>query len=273
MGVDRKLCPMSDRMSPEEVERVLRRAAELQAGEADGSSGLDVESVVAAASEAGISPRAVRTAIAVEKLGGPTDPSALDRLLGVGTVVVQRGVDMDPATAMSRIDRWLTTGHYLQRVHLDEETGRWRRRHDWAARIQRRIRGLTGGAALGEVEGIVAKVAPVDHHRSLVQVRAGRARSRSSSLGVFLGTGGFAVGATAMAVVVNPLVGLLAVLGVLVAGSVARRSRRAAAHLRAELELFLGQVEAGALPTSVGPRSSRRTRRNSRWTRMGDEWS
>ena len=79
---------MAAHLDHDTVTRVIRRALDLEAPPE--SDGIDVEAVVAAATEAGIDPDAVRESIAWERLGPPPDRARLDRLAGGSVIVVDR---------------------------------------------------------------------------------------------------------------------------------------------------------------------------------------
>ena len=262
--LDRRIRGVADRLDPEVVERVVRRALEFDVQASDAGragEGIDADALVAAAGEVGISPEAVRRAIAFERLGPRPRPSPLDRFLGPESVVVQETLDLSAAMAMGRLDTWLTEGHFLRPMRVEGLSGRWQRRRDLAARIQRKLRGLTGGATLGGVEDLRAQAAPIGEGSCVARVLVVRRRSRWDSLMTLTALAGFSVACVALAVVVNPLLVFLSLLGMLAAASTARRSRLASAELRTELDRLIQQVESGETPESFTPRS-RRDRRS-----------
>ena len=104
----------TERLDPEAVARVLRRATELSADDVE-PDGIDPEALVEAAHEAGIPIVAVRRALAIERLGPPPDGQVGDVVLGPPVVVVDAEVPGHATDALARVDGWLVAGHHLRR--------------------------------------------------------------------------------------------------------------------------------------------------------------
>lgn len=251
---------MSERLSEEAVERVVRRALELDV-EPDDDAGLDVTAVVAAAEELGISRDAVLQSVALERLGDEPQRRVLDPMFGVRWVMTQRRIEGPAETVFERLDEWLTRGHHLRCEERRETTAMWRRRSDMAASLQRGVRGFSGRGRLGTVPSIMGRVSHIDDDTSMVRVVADRSSNRSKHIGVAsIGGAGGVVTAAGFATVAPPL----AVVGVpviAVAGVAATRSKKAAGALASELSTLLDQLARDEAPSSaVGIRLSRRRR-------------
>ena len=254
---------MADRLDHEAIERIVRRAIELD-GEADVDEvvgGLDVDSLVAAAAEVGISEEAVLESVALERLGDEPHGHTLDPVFGARWVVAQRRVQGGADEAFERLDDWLTRGHHLRRGERNGTSAVWRRRRDMAAGLQRGIRGFSGGGRLGTLPAIVGHVTGIDGGNSIVRVMVDRSSNRSGHVAVaaVAGTGGVATAAT-MAMVTPPLA-LVGVPVVAVAGVASSRSKRAAAGIGSELARLLDHLAEGRDPASaMGVRLPRRRR-------------
>lgn len=84
------------RLDREALERVIRRAAELQAGEHATGDGLSTDEVVALGREVGIPPQHLHQALLEERArAGLDETGPLDRVAGPGTLQAQRVVQGD----------------------------------------------------------------------------------------------------------------------------------------------------------------------------------
>ncbi|MEM9200600.1 MAG: hypothetical protein AAGC53_03030 [Actinomycetota bacterium] len=254
---------MSERLNDEAVERIVRRALELDGdptADDQRPSGFDVNAVIAAAEEVGISRGAVLESVARERLGNGPPSQTLDPMFGSRWVVVERRVDASAGVCFDRLDEWLTTGHQLRRETRHGTTGVWHRRRDVAAGLQRGVRGVTGGARLGTVS-IAGHVVGVDDRHSIVRLMVDRAPSRSRHVGVATASGVSGIAAGVGFATVTPPLALIGVPVVAIAGVAASRSKRGARTIETELNRLLDQVSDGASPTSTfGIRLPRRRR-------------
>lgn len=257
---------MADQLDPVAVERVVQRAIELEDRDrAEPSEALPADAVVRVATEAGISPAAVRTSLAIEWLGPEPGPSRLDRVVGPATVVAERHVRTGAREAFERLDEWLVIGHHLRREHTDGGpqhgvTAEWRKRSDLAASAQRRVRSTFGAAGLASVRTLIAHVSPIDDDRAIIRLTADRSMGRTAALTVSGGVGATTVtGAAAVATAVPPLA-VVAVPGLVVAAASARVSKRSALRLSRELAVVLDQIDVGERPKALTAITRRFTR-------------
>lgn len=246
---------MSERLDEEAVQRVVRRAVELDADSDQVAGGVAPEALVEAASELGIAPEAINASLAIERLGPEPDPARLDRLVGPRSVVVERTVSYPAAEAFDRLDEWLTAGHHLRRELRDGESGEWRKRGDLAAGMQRRARSIGGGAALGSVRLIVAHTSEIDSGRSIVRLSADRTVVRRTTAGT---AGATTVGALTTAVIVATPAAVVAIPGLAVAGAISAAGKHGSTKLGRELARLLDQIESGRRPATLGRGLKRR---------------
>jgi len=201
-------------LTSEEVAAVLRRAAELDAdaeaagggrGRVGGSRGggpggrsgggyddrYDTDAVEAAAGEVGLSPAAVRQAVAELRVGALATTEAVParrrRAAAVSPVVVeQRLVSPAPASALAGIEAQMR--RQLFEVRRRSATDAlYRPRVDLAAKVMRKL-DFAGNIRLDGVGSIVVQVTPADG-RTLVRVEATMAVSRSSVVAGSAGLG------------------------------------------------------------------------------------
>ena len=238
--------PEHPRLDPEDASAIIRRAAELDVGLPDLLGGVDRHALEEAAGEVGISPAAVRQALAEHDAG--VLPAPVDRsILGPAHAIAVRTVSLPPATARQRVDRWLK-GQMLEVQERRGDEVVWCRRSDLLAKVRRKV-DVTKRVRLGGVDAVCASVVPVDDG-SFVRLDADLENTRKGLIA------GVAIAPTvvaplafgALAFFTDPLVFLAgfpagAALGSL--GLVA--GRRTLANERAEaqrvLDLFLDELE------------------------------
>jgi hypothetical protein len=204
----------SRRLSGDEVALVLRRAAQIDAAdEVDGSAGYEPAAIEEAARDVGLSPAAVRQAVAELRAGALPD-EATDRgraraVAGSRVVAEQRLVTTHPDRVHATVDRFMRT-QMLELRRRSGDRALYRQRSDMVASLRR---GLDFGGAI-KLEGlrtIDVVVTPADE-RTLVRIEAELASSRANAV-----AGGAAAG-TAVAVTTG-LAGALLAEPVLVVGA------------------------------------------------------
>ncbi|MFW2335162.1 hypothetical protein [Ilumatobacter sp.] len=240
---------MSERLDEEAVQRVVRRAVELDDTSDPVTGGVAPEALVEAAAELGIAPEAINESLAIERLGPEPDPARLDRLVGPRSVVVERTVSYPGVEAFERLDEWFTTGHHLRREYGDGSSGEWRKRGDLVGGVQRRARSIGGGAALGSVRLIVARVSQVDEEHAVVRLTADRTVARRATAGT---AGLTSAGALTTAVIVAAPAAAVAIPGLAVAGAISVASKHGSIKVQRELVRLLDQIESGRRPGTLG---------------------
>jgi hypothetical protein len=201
------------RLSGDEVARVLRRAAELDALDPDPDGDptrYDPAAVEEAAREVGLSPAAVRQAVAELRVGALPAEAEGRRPAVAGSRVVshQRLVDRSVDTVTATVDRFLRTQMFeLRRRSGDRSL--FRPRSDLVASLRR---GLDFGGAI-KLDGLrtVSVVTTPADDRTLVRVEAELTASRANAV-----AGGAAAG-TAVAVGTGLVGALLAEPGLVIA--------------------------------------------------------
>lgn len=246
---------MSERLDEEAVQRVVRRAVELDDATDLPTRGVAPEALIEAATELGIAPEAIHESLAIERLGPEPDAARLDLLVGPKSVVVERTVSYSGAEAFERLDEWFTSGHHLRREFGDGVSGEWRKRGDLVAGMQRRARSIGGGAALGSVRLIVARVSEIDEHHSIVRLIADRTVARRATAGT---AGITSAGALTTAAIVTAPAVVVAIPGLAVAGAISVASKHGSTKVQRELGRLLDQIESGRRPSTLGGGLKRR---------------
>jgi hypothetical protein len=180
-------------LTRDEVALVLHRASEIEAA-ADGSATVDhfdAEAVEQAAVEVGLSPAAVRQAVAELRVGVlPADVPAgrLDRSRVATSrfVAQQRLVDRRPEAVVAAVDRFLRS-QMLERRRRSGDRSLYRPRRDLVASLRRGL-DFAGAIKLDGIRTVSLLATPADE-RTLVRVEAELASSRANVVAGAAGTG------------------------------------------------------------------------------------
>lgn len=247
------------RLDRSALERVLARAAELQAGELDPGEYIAEERLLDIAKEVGLAPHHMRQALAEERtrVAVPEETGAVARFAGVARVIATRVITGTPAEVLASLDSWMQREECLaikrrfpERIIWEEHKGFW---------TQLR-RGMDMGGkryVLARAHEVAATAVPVDHQRSLVRleadlsnVRTGRLAGAGASTAVGVVAGGtlLALGFFPVAAIAPAIVGAVAGYGV------ARSHRGVAARAQLALEQVLDRLESQqpAQPRPIG---------------------
>jgi len=236
------------RLDRSALERVLARAAELQAGELDPGEYVAEDRLLEIAKEVGLAPHHMRQALAEERtrVAMPEETGPLAKFAGVAHVIATRTVSGTPADVLASLDAWMQREECLtikrrfpERIVWEEHRGFW---------MQLR-RGMDMGGrryVLARAHEVSATVVPVDERRSLVRleadlsnVRTGRLAGASAATVV-----GVAAGGTLLALGFFPLAAIApAIVGAATGYGVARSHRGVAARAQLALEQVLDRVE------------------------------
>ncbi len=274
MPDDKPTLPSTIAESPEldrgALERVLTRAAELQAHSVEPSEGMTEQELVELGREVGISADYVRRALAEERTRADlpqqsAEGAVMSGWFGPSYVTASRVIRGSPAALLAALDDWMQRQESMvsRRRRADRLT--WEPRRDFLGNLQRgfNFRGRTYDlVTAGEV---AATVAAVDSSRSLVRLDADLGASRRRhAIGSGVAAGGGVVsgsGLVALAtlfpegsLLIGGLVGSVwAGLGLLVASTVARSQRKRVSRVHAALEQILDRLERDEMKASSTP--------------------
>jgi hypothetical protein len=251
------------KLSREQLERVIQRAAELQAGEMDTSDGISEQDVLKLGSDVGIPGRFLRQAMYEEAAGGAAlDHGFMGRWVGPKMVLAQRVVPGDKAALEQAIGEFMTEEEAMTPKRRLPDRTVWERQKGLIAEMKRGL-SLQGKAYhLARALDVSVQLNALEDGYCHAEMAADIGNQRSSALGgasILLSLG--ALGTLAVALV--PGLQLLAILPLL--GSfglslfVVRDYQRRVAQMQTALEQVLDRLERGEMrpkPALTGPRAS-----------------
>ena len=247
-----------DLISQEALERIIKRAAELQAGEHDVGDGLTSNEVLALGKDVGIPDRYLRQAMLEEQTRITPDVATgtWAWLTGPRSIVAHRVVPGDRATVERALTRWMTEEALLQpKRHYADRTS-WEPKAGAFASIQRALAGKRR-YSLAQAEEISGQVIQLEPGFCLVRLEADirQQRTKRISGGSVLAVVGWGLtGATAlMAPPLAPAQVLMLVpgVGLTIGGAlIARTYRGANERMQIALEQVLDRLERGDIRSS-----------------------
>ena len=244
------------------LERVLGRAAELQAGGADAPDLLTEAQLLEIGREVGLSPEHLRQALAEERTRVTLAPETglAARIAGPAHAVATRTVAGTPSRVIAALDTWMQREECLQvrRRYGDRMT--WEPRRDFMGNMKRGFNVGGRGYPLARASEVAATVIAVDAARVLVRLDAdlseGRAmRLRAGGAAAVVGTStgvAWVAIVSALAVPALPVIAAVGGVGALAAAAggyggyrVARGHQAVVARAQLALEQVLDQLELG----------------------------
>jgi hypothetical protein len=233
------------------LERIIRRAAELQAGDMDTGEGLTEQDLLKVGAEVGIDGRFLRQAMYEETAGGAaSEGGALTRWVGPRRVSASRVVPGDRASIEAALEHWMIEGEALAIKRRLPDRTVWERQRGFFAEMKRGF-GVGGKSYhLARAHDVAVVVTALEQGFCHVELVADIAPTRQGFLGggVAVGGAGLAMGLTASALgapLVIPVVA--AVLGLSSGALIARAHRRSADRMQLALEQVLDRLEHGEI--------------------------
>ncbi len=242
------------------LDRIIRRAAELQTGEHELGDEMTEDQVLALGRDVGIPARYLQQALVEERVrGAPVESRWLDRTIGTATVTADRVVMGTAERHEGLLLEWMEGNEHL--VVQRHQSGRitWEQMSGIHGELRKFGAALSGGARamLGKAGVVGATITPLESGYAHVQLSADLRMTRGAFIG---GAAAFvSVGAAATAVLgvlgAFPLVLLLPLPAALAAGWAATRPYAGVAErTRLGLERALDQLERrGNHPTPELP--------------------
>jgi len=255
--------PVRQSLDRNALDRILKRAGELQVSAADPAEEMTEEQLIALGQEVGITPQHLRQAIAEERTRPalPEEPGLADRWIGPRTVSARRVVRGTREQLLARLDEWMRREECLQVKRRLVDRIVWEPRRDFLGNIKRGLN--LGGRSynLTRTHDVAATAVTIDSASTLVQIdadlrpaRAARVRSGGAIATTGTLAGGAMVGvgvALGLAIPLIPLVAIAAIpaaAGTGVGIRVARGFRATAERVQLALEQALDTIEHGAPP-------------------------
>lgn len=248
------------------LERILQRAAELQAAEHDVGEGLTAGDVLALGKDVGIPAQYLRQAMLEDqsRSGLPAPSGLVDEAVGPGEVTSVRVVRGDQAGAERALLEWMQKNELL--VVQRHQPGRisWERMAGMQAALRRGLSTLDARRAkfvLDRADLVRASVTPLEDGYVHVSLTASLRRARSGYLGGSVTLGGAGVVGSGVLVALNAVWFVAAApvaAGAFLSWIVARQFRPIIDRTALGLERALDYVEGAAVKPAheVPPRGA-----------------
>jgi len=242
--------PSGPKIDREALERIIRRAAELQAGEQDIGEGLTDQELYQLGQDVGIGDRYLRQALLEERTRVAVEPQRglLVWLAGPNRVAASRTIPRSRREAEAALQGWMTEGELLQVKRRYPEQTTWEAQQGAYASLKRAFGSRGRRYTLARAREVAGAITEVDDRHCHVQLVAdvGNALKEQLTGATVLGAAGLGGSAVAVALGVMAPVALVpaAVCGFL-AVVVARRQRQRAAETLVALEQVLDRLEHG----------------------------
>jgi hypothetical protein len=241
-----------DALDRRAVERVLARAAELQAsrgGGADAAELISETQLVEIAHEAGLDTGYVRQALAEERAFIPdiTEGGWIVRAFGPARVASGRTVPGSATDLLAALDRWLQKEECMRLQRRFPERITWEPRSDFWGQVRRDLGIGSSSYDLAKADTVGATAVDLGEGQALVAMEAdlGEKRRNSVTAGVAFTVIGFAVAAVASGFVVPAAVLIPAAAGTAMGWATARAHRKRAAKVQLAIEQALDKIEYG----------------------------
>ncbi len=250
------------------LERVLARAAELQARTAEPPDGLTDSQLLELGNEVGLSADHLRQAIAEERsrVATPAESGVVASWFGSGVAAASRVIKGTPDEVLQTVDAWMQREELLRIRRRLSDRLTWEARRDFIGSVQASFN-LGGRAyALHPATEVGVTVVPVDAGRVLVRLDADFGSGRRQSIGWASAVAGVGVaggaGVVALASMSAEAGALLlgggigagwTLLSGIAAAAVARAQRNKVARGQLALEQVLDRLEHGEIKPPKSP--------------------
>jgi hypothetical protein len=247
------------------LERIIRRAAELQTTERDAGELLTSDDLIAVGKEVGIPARYLQQAILEERtrLITPAASGLLERVAGPHEVIAQRVVSLDPEEAEQALIAWMDRNELLciQRQQPGRIT--WEPLGGFQAAVRRSAAALGAGKRpfmLSRATTVSATILALETGYVHVALSADVRKVRTEYLAGSSAIAGAGAASTAAMVALGALLPVALLPLPLAAGigySVLRRHRPTASRIQLGLERALDSLESGRtkVPRQIGDRA------------------
>jgi len=243
------------------LERVLARAAELQAGTAEPSEGMSPTELEALGGEVGISADYIRQAVAEERtrVAVPEEPGLVASWFGSSIATASRVVRGTPAQVLSLLDEWMQREEGLRPRRRFTDRLTWEARKDFITSLQAGFNFGGRAYALTSAGEVGATAVAIDGERTIVRLDADLSQSRRLSVGwgsvagggMLLGGGAlvaFTLTVPGASIPVGMAIGGLgSAVGAAIAAGVASAQKRKVARAQLALEQILDRIEHGEM--------------------------
>jgi len=247
------------------LERIIQRAAELQAGEMDTGEGVTERDLLKLGAEVGIPGRFLRQAMYEETRGGAERAGGpLARWAGPKQVAAARVVPGEKATIEQALNAWMADAEALAVKRRLPDRTLWEPQQGLFAQMKRGL-ALDGKSYhLARALEVSVSVTPLEDGYCHVALSADVSGTRRGALwGASVVTGAGALssaGLFAAGILAIPVIGLVPLaIGAVIGATIPRVHHRAAERIHLALEQVLDGLERGEIrpkPQMPGPRAS-----------------
>ena len=242
------------RIDRDALERIIQRAAELQAGEMDTGEALTEQELLKLGAEVGIDGRFLRQALYEQNAGATGERGVLARWFGPARVSAARVVPGEKAPLELALSHWMTEGEALAVKRRLSDRTVWERQKGFFAEMKRGF-GVGGrDYRLAKARDVTVVVTQLEQGYCHVELIADIAPQRSGHVagGASVAGVGALVGLGVLAASVVVPYGLIAVAlsagtGTGIGWLIARTHRREAERTQLALEQVLDRLEHGEI--------------------------
>jgi hypothetical protein len=246
----------SRRIDRDALDRIIRRAAELQAGEIDTGEAITEQDLLKLGADVGIDGRFLRQAMYEEHAGAvPAERGLLARWIGPGRVAAGRVVPGDKASVEQALEHWMTESEALTVKRRLPDRTLWERQKGFFAEMKRGL-GVGGKSyQLAKAHEVAVAVTQLEagfcHVELSADISDARGRAAASG-GMAAGTLG-ALGFMMIAILAGPPALVVTVALVPLGAAAAalplatRQHRRRAGRTQLALEQVLDRLERGEI--------------------------
>jgi len=252
------LVPKTSRIDRPALERIIRRAAELQASARDIGDGLTEQDLLDLGQEVGIPGGYLQQALLEEQTRtvALTEPGVGAWLAGPRHLLTQRSIPGEADRLQAALNHWMTTGELLTVKRRFPDRTSWEARQDVFSSLKRELK--VGGRPyrLARAKEIVGRVTRLEDGRAHVQLLADLSNTRRSHLAGGATLGGLGAVATAVGLTIGvalPVALIPLGLGALLGAMVARRRYSQVERVHVALEQVLDRLEHEEVKLPRGP--------------------
>ncbi|MFN8575007.1 MAG: hypothetical protein U0132_23345 [Gemmatimonadaceae bacterium] len=248
------------------LERVLARAAELQAHTAEPAEGMNEAQLEALGAEVGISKEHIRQAVAEERtrVAVPEEGGFVGTWFGPSFVTASRVVRGKPEQILAMLDQWMQTEEGLRPRRRFADRLTWEARRDFISSLQTGFNIKGRAYSLTAAAEVAASAVAVDNERVIVRLDADVSVSRRRvATWTGIGTGGMWTTAAGLVGVAASIPGasllvagvvatVWSLAGVALGVGLASSQRKRTSRSQLALEQILDRLERGEIQQPRG---------------------
>ncbi len=240
-------------LSNRDFELVIRRAAELQARDAEGggSDGISETEALRIGRELGLSTEHLHRALAEVNDTAPPENGLLVRLFGPRVVHASRTVAGDASMIGANLERYLVEREYLTVLRRFSDRVVYTRASGVAAAMGRATSQIFSRSPLLRVENLEVSIRPLEagYAHLYLATSLGDQRSAAAASSILGGTLGTSVGGAALGIAIAPPAALIAlpILGLSILGGRAYY-KGLGERVQVQLESLLDRIAHDELP-------------------------